>query len=157
MPNYFLKLGEVITDQKTGAQTFEERFVYVPAEARLILPRLREVEHIAFNETGLRTVELFDHPPAPELDVLEPSEARYLSVEPVMMTCRGRNFPPGAVIVFNGGDEPTNYVSPTEISTVVETKTVSGPVTVPVYVRNPDGTQSSPLDFTFTEPPPRGR
>jgi hypothetical protein len=154
MPNYFLKLGEVITNPETGEQTFQERFVYIPAEARVILPRLREVEQIAFNENGLRTVELFDHPPNPVLDVLEPSEAPFLSIEPVMMTCRGQNFPPGAVIVFNGGDEPTNYVSPTEISTTVETKTVSMPITVPVYVRNPDGTRSSSRDFSFTEPPP---
>jgi hypothetical protein len=154
MPNYFLKLGEVITDLQTGEQTLEERYVYIPAEARLVLPRAREVEQIAFNELGLRTVELFDHPPNPVLDALEPNQASYLDVEPLTLVCRGSSFAPGAVIVFNGGDEPTQWGTSREISTRVEPGTATGPFTVPVYVRNPDGAQSSPLDFSFIEPSP---
>jgi hypothetical protein len=153
MPTYFLKLTEAVLDEATGQVTLQERSVYIPAEARLILPRLRGLEHITFDEYGLRKVEYLAHPDPPVLDVLEPSEA-LVGTEWVTMICRGDNFAPGAVIVFNNSDEPTQWVSPQEISTGIEPSTASGPATVPVYVRNPDGEQSDPLDFTFTAPPP---
>jgi len=154
MPTYFLKLTEAVLDEATGQITMQERAVYIPAEARLILPRHREVEQITFDEHGLRKVEYLAEPDPPVLDQLEPSETSYLDIDPVTMVCRGDNFAPGAVIVFNGGDEPTQWGSPQEVSTVVQPGTATGPLTVPIYVRNPNGDQSAPLDFTFTAPPP---
>ena len=67
------------------------------------------------------------------------------------LTATGTGFTPNAVIVFNGGDEPTTWVSPTTVTTQVRPATASGPATVPVLVR--DGARrSAPHDFTFSEP-----
>lgn len=70
----------------------------------------------------------------------------------VLMTVTGIAFQPGAVIVFNGGDEPdTIYISATQVATWVEPATASGPAIVPVGVRNPGGAAlSNTVDFTFT-------
>lgn len=88
--------------------------------------------------------------PHPLLTMLTPNTAEVGS-EDVEMHVEGEGFTDGAVIVFNGGDEPTVFVDDTEVTTIVRPVTASGPWTVPVYVRNPDGAHSASLDFTFTE------
>ena len=95
-------------------------------------------------------------PPEPELpdfaiDVLDPNEAE-IGGPDVTMTVTGIGFEDGAVIVFNGGDEPTEFVSETEVTTGVKPSTAGTPGTYPVAVRNPDGQVSNELGFTFTEP-----
>jgi hypothetical protein len=56
------------------------------------------------------------------------------------------------VIVFNGFDEPTTVVSPTEVTTGVNMAVWTGPsLPLPVGVRNGDGQVSDSLFFTFTE------
>ena len=62
----------------------------------------------------------------------------------------GTNFTPTSVIVFNGGEEPTVFVSDKELTTGVNMDTVSGPVTVPVLVSS-NGIYSDPMMFTFSE------
>lgn len=152
MPTYFLKLTEAVLDEETGDVALEERYVYIPAEVRITLPRFSRQETLTFDEYGLRAVEYIAHPPEPVLDGLEPSEVSLAGSEPtVVLTCRGNYFAPGATIVFNDGDERSDYVSMQEIGTIIDFSTVSGPITVPVKVRNPDGSESAPLDFTFTE------
>lgn len=65
------------------------------------------------------------------------------------MTAQGSGFTADSVIVFNDGEEPTTFVSDTELTTIVMPSTASGAVVVPVLVRNADG-DSDPQDFTFT-------
>ena len=62
----------------------------------------------------------------------------------------GTDFVDGAVITFAGLDEPTTFVSATELTTGVNMSVWTGPDAVPVAVRNPDGAESAALSFTFT-------
>lgn len=89
-------------------------------------------------------------PLPPTLTDLEPDTA-VLGSEDVTMVCTGTNFTPQSVIIFAGQPEPIVFVSSTEISTVVKPTLPWGAVTVPVLVRAPDGQETEPLDFTFTE------
>ena len=70
----------------------------------------------------------------------------------------GTGFNENTVINWNGGDEVTEFVSETELRTVVKPSTVEAPLpfTLPVYVRHGE-VQSNVLEFTFTEAPTRGR
>lgn len=63
----------------------------------------------------------------------------------------GTGFSPDSMIVFNGYDEVTTFVSSTELTTGVNMPLWQAPVVVPVKVRNVDGAQSTSLDFSFTE------
>lgn len=87
----------------------------------------------------------------PHLTELDPDTA-VVGGDDLVMHVRGTGFTPQSVIVFNGGDERTTYVSATELTTIVKPSTASGPWTVPVTVRNPYAPVSDPRDFTFTEP-----
>jgi hypothetical protein len=62
----------------------------------------------------------------------------------------GTGFSPLSVIVFNGGEEPTTYVSDTELTTDVDMSTVGAAVDVPVHVVSGDGVISDPMTFSFT-------
>lgn len=62
----------------------------------------------------------------------------------------GSNFTNTSQIMFNGGEEPTTFVGPTEVTTIVNMDTVSGPVTVPVSVVT-GSVVSLPSSFTFTD------
>jgi len=92
--------------------------------------------------------------PGPELPLqllsLEPS-ACLLSDDDFTLDVNGSGFDPGAVIVFNHGDEQTVYVSSELLQTTVKPSTASGPFTIPVQVRNADGGLTDELDFSFTE------
>ena len=63
----------------------------------------------------------------------------------------GTGFTPTSVISFNGLDEPTTFVSPTEVSTGVDMSVWLAEAVVPVTVTNGD-VVSDPMDFTFTAP-----
>ena len=66
------------------------------------------------------------------------------------MVVTGGGFSEHSVILFNSGAEPTTFVPPDKLSTIVEPATASGPGVAPIQVRN--GIQTSnPEDFTFTE------
>jgi IPT/TIG domain len=71
----------------------------------------------------------------------------------VTMSVIGSGFTAESKIYFNGGEEPTTLVSPTEVTTVVKPSTASGPWTLPVWVQN-GSEQSNTLNFSFSEPPP---
>lgn len=62
----------------------------------------------------------------------------------------GTGFNPDSVIVFNGHDEPTTFVSATDLSTGVNMPLWQAPAVVPIAVRNPSGTLSNSENFTFT-------
>jgi hypothetical protein len=65
---------------------------------------------------------------------------------------QGTGFNENSIINWNGGDEPTEFVSETELRTVVKPSTVEAPLpfTLPIYVHH-GGLKSNVLDFTFTE------
>lgn len=96
----------------------------------------------------------------PEPPVLPPSlEALVInSLDPntavvggpdLTMTVTGSGFTSSSVIVWNGGDEATTFVSNTQVTTGVRPSTASGPWSIPVAVRN-DAKISNSLAFQFT-------
>lgn len=91
--------------------------------------------------------------PHPVVTSLSPNTGE-MGAESFVMTVVGEGFVDGTVIVFNGGDEPTEFVDAFAVTTIVDPTTASGPWTVPVLVRNPDGIESNAVDFSFTEPTP---
>jgi IPT/TIG domain len=93
---------------------------------------------------------------SPTLSALEPNTAQVGGPD-VVMSCIGTGFVPDSKIFFNGGEEPTTFVDETEVTTVVKPSTASGPWTVPVHVRNPNGEVTVPQNFTFTEVPQQYR
>lgn len=89
-------------------------------------------------------------PPPPVVTALAPDTA-VLGQASFTVHVQGTGFAPDAVIVWNGYDEPTTVVSPTEVTTGVDMTVWLAPATVPVAVRNGDGLLSEPLPFTFIE------
>jgi hypothetical protein len=93
-------------------------------------------------------------PPEPMMDrpgvaSLAPNTAVHGTGPDLTMTVTGTDFKPYSVIVFNGGDEVTTYISPTQLSTGVKPSLVGAAIAVPVQVRN--GSQiSNSKPFTFT-------
>jgi hypothetical protein len=69
----------------------------------------------------------------------------------------GTNFRPGAVIIFAGQEEPTTYVSATELTTGVNMAFWHGADIVQVSVRSLSGQQSNSVPFTFTATAERER
>jgi hypothetical protein len=69
------------------------------------------------------------------------------------MSCIGAGFTPDTVIKFGGHDEPTKFVSATEVTTGVK-PSLFAPAVVPVLVHTGD-VSSEALDFTFTAPQAR--
>lgn len=92
----------------------------------------------------------------PAADRLVPPEAA-IGDPDFTMSVQGVRFVDGAVIVFNGGDEPTEFVSDTELTTGIKPSTATTPGVYTVAVRNPDGQVSNELGFTFTEAAPVAR
>jgi hypothetical protein len=91
-------------------------------------------------------------PVAPVLTALIPDSVGYGGAD-VLLTIIGSGFTPESMIVWNGGDEVTVVVSSTAITTRVETSTATGPLAVPVAVRNGD-LVSNELTFMFVEAAP---
>ena len=87
---------------------------------------------------------------------LEPDTAE-LGSEDITLHARGSGFQVGATISFSGNDEPTVYVTSEDVTTIVKPSLGWGAVSLPVYVRNPDGGLTAELDFTFTEAAPEVR
>ena len=63
----------------------------------------------------------------------------------------GNGFKNTDVIVFAGVDEPTTFVSTSELTTGVNMPLWLGPDAVPVLVRNAEGVLSAPMTFTFID------
>jgi hypothetical protein len=66
----------------------------------------------------------------------------------------GENFDPESVIVFNGFDEPTTFVSAGELTTGVNMDVWLTAAICPVMVRSKDGITSDPVPFEFTQSAP---
>jgi hypothetical protein len=105
-----------------------------------------DVQHFAVPVEELTAIEA----PPPTVTALEPATAA-IGQPSFTLHVRGTGFVPGAVIVFNGYDEPTALVSATEVTTGVNMTVWTAPsAPLPVLVRNANGKSSAPLTFTFT-------
>lgn len=90
---------------------------------------------------------------APAITSLNPSSV-VVGEPSFTLRVLGTGFTVDSKIHFNGGEEPTTYVSPTELTTGVNMGTVTLPVTVPVVVVGSDGVSSDPASFEFTAAAP---
>lgn len=63
----------------------------------------------------------------------------------------GTNFKNTDKIVFAGVEEPTTFVSATELTTGVNMSVWAGPDALPVLVESADGVLSEPMTFTFVD------
>jgi hypothetical protein len=62
----------------------------------------------------------------------------------------GDGFTSASVIVFNGGDEKTTFVDANKVTTIVKPALASGPISLPIYVRNYQR-PSNTVQFEFVE------
>lgn len=94
---------------------------------------------------------------APTLDSLDPASLSVPGPDSVVVF-HGAGFNEDTTINWNGGDEITEFISETEVRTLVKPSTVEAPLpfTLPVYVWH-GGVQSNTIDFTFTEEEPPAR
>jgi hypothetical protein len=92
-------------------------------------------------------------PDHPVVTSLEPNTAVAGSAPDITMVVNGTGFDKTSVITFNGLDEPTTLISPTQVSTGVKPSLFVVPATCPVAVRNGRRT-SNQMPFTFTGPVP---
>ena len=83
----------------------------------------------------------------PALTTLTPATA-VLGAPNFTLHVGGSGFKSGAVILWNGGAEPTTFVSETELTTDVNMATATVAVEIPVAVANPGGAPSASLPFT---------
>jgi hypothetical protein len=84
----------------------------------------------------------------PTLTSLTPNTA--VSGDPdFVLSCAGTNFRSNSVIFFGSEDEPTTFVSDTEITTGVK-PSLFAPATVPVLIRTLGLPDTDPVDFIFT-------
>jgi len=102
-------------------------------------PVTNAVRGPAFNTDG----------PPPTVAALAPATA-VIGGANFTLHVTGTGFKPGAVIVFAGVDEPTTFVSATEVTTLVNMAVWHGPDALPVSVRSLAGQESNALTFTFT-------
>jgi hypothetical protein len=91
-------------------------------------------------------------PPPPPLVVSSLAPAQATIGDPDLeMHVIGEGFTTICIINFNGGDEPTTFISDTELSTIVKPSTATVAGAVPVTVKRGEE-ESAPLDFTFIDP-----
>jgi hypothetical protein len=88
---------------------------------------------------------------APDLERLEPDEADAGDAEDIVMHVHGTGFTEESVIYFNGLEEPTTFVSETEVTTGVKPSLFVVPAVCPVTVRN-GSYESDALEFEFLDP-----
>jgi IPT/TIG domain len=88
-------------------------------------------------------------PVVPELLSIDPDVAAIGDAE-LTLTCTGEDFDETCVIVFNGGEEETTFISATELTTIVQPMTATTAGEFPVTVKNAHG-ESEPVMFEFVE------
>ena len=95
---------------------------------------------------------LVDEALAPVLTSLVPDTAA-LGLPSFTLRVRGTGFRDGDAILWNGGKEPTTFVSDTELTTGVNMETASVAVPIPIAVETATGAVSNVLTFTLTAEP----
>ena len=101
-------------------------------------------------ELDARVAATLEPPPeadAPMITALVPNQAT-LGSPNFTLSVQGTGFTPGSVIVWNGADEATTYVSSDELTTDVNMATAEAPVTIAVEVRT-GALVSNSMPFTF--------
>jgi len=91
--------------------------------------------------------------PAPTLTSISPTERVVGPTDDVVLECTGTNFTPDCSIIFADQDERTDYVSATEVTTIIRGDLFTGPDEVDVRVYVPKAGTTAPLSFTFTLEP----
>jgi hypothetical protein len=91
----------------------------------------------------------------PTLSSLSPNTAISGDLD-FVLSCTGTNLRSNSVIIFGNEDEPTTFVSDTEVTTSVK-PSLFAPATVPVMIRTPGLPDTDLVDFTFTEPVMEGQ
>jgi len=88
---------------------------------------------------------------APVFDSITPNGSDVPGPD-VEVVLAGSNFNAQSIIVWNNGDETTEFVNDTELRTIVKPSTVQAPLpfTLPVYIRN-GSLRSEVVEFTFKE------
>lgn len=109
--------------------------------------------------SGAEIADVYVSPgPAPVLPLqllsLEPDHAE-IGGPDLTLLVSGSGFQPGAVILFNEGEEATVFVSEQQVTTLVKPSTAGTPGSYPVQVRNPDGGVTNEAPFTFTQALPK--
>lgn len=69
------------------------------------------------------------------------------------LTVNGSGFVSGALVQWNGATVPTTFVSSTQLTAQIGTYLTGSPITVPVFVWNPDGSLSNSLLFVVASGP----
>lgn len=87
--------------------------------------------------------------PIPAVTSLTPSTV-VLGTPSFTIHVIGTDFTTTSVILFNGFQEPTTYVSATELTTGVNMAVWLAPATVPIAVITADGVVSNSVMFSFT-------
>jgi hypothetical protein len=85
----------------------------------------------------------------PTVTALIPDTAECGDTENIVMIVEGTGFHPKSVITFNGLDEPTTFISQTQVSTGVKPSLFVVPAVCPVAVRNAGFAPSNEMPFTF--------
>jgi hypothetical protein len=87
----------------------------------------------------------------PEIEELEPDEVEAGSAADITMHVHGSGFTDKSVITFNHLDEPTVFVSESEVTTIVKPSLFTVADVVDVTVKN-GAYESEPVEFEFLEP-----
>lgn len=124
-----------------------EHALYTTSGAELIPPLTSNVDKRTDPNQG--------PPIVPAIISLTPNTAPANDPTDIVMVVEGTNFTPNSVIVFNGYDEPTTFISDTQVSTGVKPSLFEVEAECPVEVRGGGGVSNS-LPFTFTAPVMRG-
>jgi hypothetical protein len=133
----------------TASQTYP-RWAYSPTDPAQVVSSDAEAQALG---AGWSPIPLGAEPLPAVLTALDPPTAA-IGVPSFTLHVYGTGFLTGAVIVFNGYDEPTTIVSATELTTGVNMAVWAAPsLPLPVTVRQ-GVLVSNALDFTFTEAPP---
>jgi len=90
-----------------------------------------------------------DSSPAPALAAISPA-ALAPGAQPFTLYTFGRNFQPGSIVRWNGGDRTTTFVSGSELQAQITAADVANAGTAKVAVFTPGGGESVAFDFKIT-------
>ena len=96
-----------------------------------------------------------DANPGPTLNGITPANALRSSAA-FKLTVNGADFVPGSVVLWNGQERATTFVSPTQITATIPASdlTLAGMFPVSVYNPLPGGGEFNSLNFTVNNPAP---
>jgi IPT/TIG domain len=87
--------------------------------------------------------------PVPTVTSILPNNVK-VGGEDLVLSVYGTGFTENTVILFNNGEEPTEFVDASRVTTIVKPSTASGPAIVPVTVKG----AADVMNFGFTPEDP---